>query len=217
MQRFTAKSLTLSIILGCLVVSGCSTVYYKTMEQFGVHKRDLLKKAVIAARDDQKEAGEQFKDAMTRLKELYKFDGGKLETAYNQLKSEYDSSASKAQGVKKRVKDVEDISSDLFAEWDKEIGQISTPSLASNSRRQLQETKARYETMHTALKKAEQSMDPVLTQFKDHVLYLKHNLNAQAISSLKGESTAIQNDIGRLIEEMNRSISKADEFVKTLN
>ena len=59
-------------------------------------------------------------------------------------------------------------------------------------------------------------MEPVLRQFKDYVLYLKHNLNAQAIASLKGEATNIQDDISRLIEQMNASIAKADEFIKTL-
>lgn len=209
----------LILLLATLLIagSGCSSVYYKTMEQFGVHKRDLLKKAVIAARDDQKEAGEVFKDALTRLKELYKFDGGKLESTYSQLKSDYDNSAAQAQTVRKRVKDVETIAADLFSEWDKEIGQISTPSLQSASRRQLGETKSRFNTMFSALQKAEQSMDPVLTQFKDHVIYLKHNLNAQAIASLKGEAASIQTDITRLIAEMNKSITQADEFVKTLN
>ena len=59
-------------------------------------------------------------------------------------------------------------------------------------------------------------LDPVLTVFRDQVLYLKHNLNAQAVASLKGEATNIQNDIARLIEQMNASIARADEFVKTL-
>jgi hypothetical protein len=59
-------------------------------------------------------------------------------------------------------------------------------------------------------------MAPVLTQFKDYVLYLKHNLNAQAIASLKGEATNIQAEISKLIAQMNQSIAKADEFVKTL-
>ena len=71
--------------------------------------------------------------------------------------------------------------------------------------------------MLAALKKAEGSMNPVLVQFKDHVLYLKHNLNAQAIASLKGEGANIQDDIAKLIAEMNRSIAQADEFVKALN
>jgi len=50
----------------------------------------------------------------------------------------------------------------------------------------------------------------------DHVLYLKHNRNAQAIASLKGEAVSIQNDIARLIEELNASIQQADSFIKQM-
>jgi hypothetical protein len=79
---------------------------------------------------------------------------------------------------------------------------------------QLTTTRRRYNELHTSLIQAEQSMTPVLKQFGDYVLYLKHNLNAQAIASLKGEATSIQVEITRLLEEMNRSITRADEFVK---
>ena len=70
--------------------------------------------------------------------------------------------------------------------------------------------------MHTALKRAEESMAPVLVKLKDHVLFLKHNLNAQAIASLKGEAVSIQTEIGKLIEDMNKSIQRADEFIKQM-
>lgn len=61
-------------LLGTLsAVSGCRSTYYAAYEKFGVHKRDLLKKRVTAARDEQQAAGEQFKDALTRLKEITKF------------------------------------------------------------------------------------------------------------------------------------------------
>ena len=60
-------------------------------------------------------------------------------------------------------------------------------------------------------------MSPVLKQFNDYVLYLKHNLNAQAIASLKGEAASITTEINRLIEQMNKSIVRADEFVKGMN
>ena len=106
--------------------------------------------------------------------------------------------------------------SDLFAEWEREIGEISTPSLQSASRQQLTTTKQRYNDLHTALVSAEQTMAPVLRQFNDYVLYLKHNLNAQAIASLKGEAASITTEINRLIEQMNKSITRADEFVKNM-
>jgi len=210
--------------LGCSVLllatllpsSGCRSTYYAAYEKFGVYKRDILKKRVTAARDEQKAAGEQFKDALTRLKEITQFEGGELEKQYNALKSEFDDCTSRAQAVGKRIKDMHTVATDLFAEWEKEIGQIGTPSLREGSERQLRETRERYQTVETALQKAEQSMTPVLNQFRDYVLFLKHNLNAQAVASLKGEAANIQGEISRLITQMNTSIARADEFIKTL-
>jgi hypothetical protein len=195
---------------------GCRTAYYAAYEKLGVYKRDLLKKRVVAARDEQEAAGEQFKDALTRLKELYAYNGGELEKRYRVLQSDYDNSAARAEAVHKRVRDMETVAEDLFTEWEQEITQISTPSLQASSRQKLGETRARYAGMHTTLLQAEKSMDPVLVQLRDHVLYLKHNLNASAIVSLKGEATGIQDEIGRLLTQMNRSIAQADEFIKTL-
>jgi len=207
-----------SITLLSLVVltSGCSSLYYSTYEKFGVYKRDLLKKRVAEARDDQQEAQTQFKDALTRLKEITQFDGGELERAYSSLKGEYDDCVSSAESVRKRIRDVETVAEDLFKEWEKEIGEIGTPALRESSRQQLTATRERYNDLHRALASAEQSMTPVLAQFKDYVLYLKHNLNAQAIASLKGETNSIQQDIARLIDQMNHSIARADEFIQTM-
>lgn len=207
---------TIAWLLPVLVSVGCSGTYYATMEKFGVYKRDLLKTRVVAARDEQKAAGEQFKDAMTRLKELYGVDGGKLEKTYLSLQGEYDQCVASAERVQKRIRDMETVARDLFLEWEREIKEISTPSLQEGSRAQLATTRVRYESLRDALRKAEQSMAPVLTQFKDHVLYLKHNLNAQAIASLKGEATSIQTEIDRLIRQMNSSIAAADEFIQSL-
>jgi hypothetical protein len=59
-------------------------------------------------------------------------------------------------------------------------------------------------------------MDPVLTRFHDQVLVLKHNLNAAAIADLKGEASDIQNDISKLLQDMNHAISQADSFINAL-
>jgi len=206
----------LAAVLCIVSLCGCRSSYYAAWETFGVYKRDLLKKKVVAARDGEKAASEQFKDALTRLKELYNFDGGKLEQTYSALQKDYDRSVIKAEEVRKRIKEMETVAGDLFAEWETEMKQISTPALRASSRKTLEETRDRYETLRSALKKAEQSMAPVLVQFRDHVLYLKHNLNAQAIASLKGQAANIQNEIAQLIGEMNNSIARAEEFIKAL-
>lgn len=57
---------------------------------------------------------------------------------------------------------------------------------------------------------------PLQRQFRDQVLYLKHNLNAAAIGSLRGTAYSIQGNIQRLLEQMNRSIAEADHFIQTM-
>jgi len=206
----------LGLALALLLLGGCRSAYYSAWEKFGVYKRDLLKKRVVAARDEQKAAGEQFKDALTRLKEITGFSGGDLEKTYNSLNRDYERSVTRADAVHKRVRDVESVADDLFAEWEKELKEISTASLRDDSRNKLRETRRRYEELHASLKRAEDSMDPVLRRFHDQVLYLKHNLNAAAMASLKGEASNIQVEISKLLEDMNAAIAQADKFIGAL-
>jgi hypothetical protein len=212
------KRLLLGGLLPVLLVSlsSCRSTMYSAYETVGVYKRDLLKKRVVAARDEEKGAQQEFKDALTRLKELTGFEGGELEKRYRQLQSNYNDAASRVAAVHKRVRDVETVAEDLFAEWEKENKQIETDSLRQVSRQQLNDTRHRYDEMLSALKKSEQSMDPVLHKLHDYVLALKHTLNAQAIAALGGESAKIQADVSRLIEDMNASIAHADEFIRQM-
>lgn len=206
----------LALLCGLTILTGCRSTYYSVMETFGQHKRDLLKESLTAAGQAQQEATEQFKDALTQLKELTGFDGGELEKRYGQFKAEYEACDSASGAVKSRIRKVERISRDLFAEWERELGDISSPTLRADSQRKLSQTRARYDTLHASLIRAETSMVPVLTQMKDYVLYLKHNLNAVAIGSLKDEAESISQEINRLIGDMNRSIEQTESFVREL-
>ncbi len=210
------KAICRILLISLFVITGCKNVVYSTYEKFGVYKRDLLTKRVTAARDEQKGAQQEFKDALTRLKEITGFEGGKLESEYRKLQGNYDDAAARVAAVHKRIRDVETVAHDLFAEWEKENGQIQTESLRRTSREQLNETRIRYDQMVAALKDAEASMDPVLGKLHDYVLALKHSLNAQAVASLQGESIKIQADISKLLADMNAAIERADEFVRAM-
>ena len=49
------------LLLSAVLLGGCSTVYYKTMEKFGYEKRDILVDRVEDARDSQNDAQETFR------------------------------------------------------------------------------------------------------------------------------------------------------------
>ncbi|SHJ98376.1 Protein of unknown function [Malonomonas rubra DSM 5091] len=198
------------------LLAGCSTAYYGAMEKIGIHKRDILVDRVEAARDSQMETKEQFSSALEQFKSVLAFDGGELETKYNDLKWVLEDSEKQAEDVRERIAAVEDVAEALFNEWEDELDQYSSASMRRSSENQLKQTRSQYYKLIGAMKKAETKIDPVLNPLRDQVLFLKHNLNARAISSLQAELGSIETDVSRLIREMEASIKEADQFINTL-
>lgn len=205
----------IAIAVICLL-SGCESTYYKTMETMGYHKRDIMVDRVEDARDAQEEAKAQFESALEKFSSVLGFHGGNLEEKYDQLKGEYDQSVIKADAVRSRIAAVENVAEDLFAEWQEELNQYTSSSLRRSSAGKLKETKRKYAQLIGAMKRAERKIDPVLSAFHDQVLYLKHNLNAQAIASLQSELASIETDVAGLIKEMEASIVEANSFIDSM-
>jgi hypothetical protein len=201
----------------CLSALGCQTAYYSAMEKLGYEKRDILVSRVDEARDAQQEAKEQFEDALQQFIAVTNYSGGELEQQYSSLKSEFEDSESRATDVRKRIDDVERVSRDLFDEWSGELEQYSNVEMRRTSKKQLDATRTRCDKLIKVMRSAEKKLDPVLDAFRDRVLFLKHNLNARAIASLRGERAKVEADIGALIADMNRSIAEADGFIEAMS
>ncbi|MGD9850439.1 MAG: DUF2959 domain-containing protein [Nitrospirales bacterium] len=199
-----------------VVTGGCQSLYYGAMEKIGYHKRDLMVSHVEKARDAQQDAKEQFKSALDRFTKTLNIKGGELQEKYDVLHAEYEQSTAKAQAVRDRIASVEDVSVALFEEWETELKEYSSASLRQNSQKQLTQTRAQYAQLIKAMKRAETTMDPVLATFKDQVLFLKHNLNAQTIASLKSELSTVEGNVASLIKEMESSIKEADSFISVM-
>ncbi|MGK0188125.1 MAG: hypothetical protein ACI9R3_003917 [Verrucomicrobiales bacterium] len=199
-----------------LFLTSCSSVYFGALEKVGVHKRDLMIKRVLKARDAQEEAKEQFQTTLQQFSQVTGFDGGKLQETYETLQAAYDRSEVKAKAVKSRNDDVENVSKALFREWQAEVKTFENRDLQVNSERQLRAARQKYEQLMTAMRRAEDRIDPVLRAFRDQVLYLKHNLNARAISSMQGELRRVEIDVASLVREMERAIGEAEAFVRSM-
>lgn len=199
-----------------LAAAGCSQVYYGAMEKVGIAKREILADRVERTREAQKEAKEQFADALQRFLAVTKADGGDLQRKYDALTSEFQRADARAKEVRERIAAVEDVAEALFREWKQELGQYSSASMRSESQRQLDTTRRRYDALLGLMKRAAERMDPILATFRDQVLFLKHNLNARAIASLSSTHRTLEADISRLISDMEASIREAETFIKDL-
>ena len=196
-----------------LLLAGCGAAYYDAWEQVGVHKRDILVDRIEDTQEAQEETQEQFKDTLEQYKAVVNFDGGDREKLYNKLNAEYEDSEQAAKAISVHIDSVEDVAEDLFEEWEDELAQIQNRTLRDDSAKKLHDTRYKYQQMVKSMRKAEKSVHSVLTTLRDQVLYLKHNLNARAISALKGELSTINSEVNRLILDMQKSIDKANLFI----
>ena len=191
-------------------------MYYNTMEKFGFAKREILVDRVEKTQKAQTAAKEQFADALQRFLAVTRADGGDLQRKYDELNREFTRSEARAKEVRERIAAVENVAEALFREWRRELGQYSNASLRDESQRQLDATRRRYDDLMRLMRRAADRMEPVLRLFRDQVLFLKHNLNAQALASLDTNRRTLEADISQLIADMEASIREAESFIRSL-
>jgi uncharacterized protein YoxC len=217
MPHAPALGLRLAICLSLLAAfTGCKSAYYSTMETFGYEKRDILVDRVTDARDEQEQAKVQFTSALDQFKAVIDFQGDDLEAMYEELNAGYKKSKRSADDVGDKIDKVESVAQALFEEWEEELNAYNSEELRAVSAKRLDETRSRYEQLIGAMERAEASIPPVLASMQDQVLFLKHNLNAQAIASIQGTAEGIQRDIQSLIDEMEKSINEANAFINQM-
>ncbi len=214
MKRFMLHAVALSSLLA--ILAGCKGTYYSAMEKLGYHKRDLLVNRVQDARDAQEQAKAQFQSALDQFTAVVGFEGGELEKTYKRLNTEFERSEDRARAVHKRIEDVQEVAKALFREGEAELGEYTNPTLQKLSRERLEQTQDRYARLIDAMKRAEARIDPVLAAFRDQVLFLKHNLNAQAVASLEDELVSVRTDVSSLLKAMEVSIAEANDFIKAM-
>ena len=216
LRRRASQVLCAALVALVPALPACQSAYYATMEKFGVHKREILVDRVEEGRDSQQEAKKEIVDALEAFKAVAGFEGGELETVYERLKDRYESSDDAVADVRKRISSIEDVAAALFKEWSGEIKGMQDAELKRSSQEMLDDTKARCAKLVGAMKAAESKMEPVLVKLKDHVTFLKHNLNARAVASLQKNLVTIETDVSALVADMEKSIAEADSFIQAM-
>jgi chromosome segregation ATPase len=211
------KTAFILLLTGLVLLTGCTSVYYKTMEKLGKEKRDILVQRVKDTKKDQEQTKQQLQTTMEKFQQLTGFQGGDLEKNYKKLNDEYQRAEDQGNKLRDRIKSIDQVSNDLFSEWQKEINEMRNSQLKTRSSALLKDAKDRQGMYMKAMHKTEDQMTPVLAAFRDQVLFLKHNLNARAIGSLKGTSAKINADVVTLTKSIDSSMAEADRLIASLS
>ena len=198
------------------LLAGCTSTYYKTMRTLGKEKRDILVQRIKDAKKDQDQTKAQLQTTMQSFQALTGFQGGSLEKSYKRLNSDYESAASQAGKLHDKIQSIDQVSKDLFKEWQGEINAMDNAKLKAQDNVMLRNAKTRQATYMRAMRRTEDQVAPVLKAFQDQVLFLKHNLNSRAIGSLKGTTVTLQGDVADLIQSIDASSQEADKLISSL-
>lgn len=196
--------------------TGCTSLYYSGMKKLGKEKREILVGRIEDGKEAQQDAAKQFKTALEAFQAATGFQGGDLEKVHSKLNSEYEHVESRVKKVHDKIDSIDKVANDLFIEWNGEIAQMQNRQLRTDSQRLLHEAQSRHRLLMRQMKSSEAKMEPVLRVFRDQVLYLKHNLNARAISSLKKSVVEIDDDVAALIKDIELSTQEADKAIANL-
>jgi hypothetical protein len=210
------RVVSLSLIVFALLLSGCQSTYYKAMSTLGKEKRDILVQRIKDAKKDQDQTKQQLQTTMESFQALTGFKGGSLEKSYKRLNSDYEGAASQAGKLHDKIQSIDQVSNDLFKEWQGEINAMDNGRLKSQDTVMLRNAKTRQTTYMRAMRRTEDQIEPVLKAFHDQVLFLKHNLNARAIGSLKNTSAGLQSDVAGLVQSIDASSQEADKLISSL-
>ncbi|MBT8085436.1 MAG: DUF2959 domain-containing protein [Woeseia sp.] len=213
-QHFNLQILRMTTIFGLFVMlTGCATVQYSALEKVGIHKRDILVDRVEDARDAQADTREDLVSAYEELSSLINYDGGELEKKYKRLSSSVEDAGDARDELDDRLTAIDRVSKDLFKEWESELDLYTNPGLRADQKEKLGVARTQFATMRSRMQKARDRVDPVMAVLSDNVLFLKHSLNAQALTALRGQAAVLEGQVDVLIRDMQVAIDEADAFI----
>jgi len=210
---------TIFAVCLALTVSACGTVQnvqYSALEKVGIHKRDILVDRIEDTSKTQEKAKKQFQSAYDELVSLVNIEDGGLESKYKRMAKAVKASEARAEELDDRIKSVNEVANALFTEWQNELKEYQSASLRRSSETNLNSTKQRFMVIYKKMQASQQRVEPVLKVLQDNTLFLRHNLNARAVSGLSGEVLIIEDKVAVLIQQMEASIKESRNFIDAM-
>lgn len=198
---------------GVMILAGCSQTYYGTMETFGKHKRQLVTDHVLNVRDAQSSVSQKFTVALEQFQVSSTLRGVMLEEKYKELQNLYAACDSSTGKLESEIDKLNNVLDAMFEEWQGELEGYSDPQLRRASEDRLNRTMARYDKLVMGFERGTENIYPALKAYKDQLLFVKHNLNAQADGSVKQEFGKFQSQITSLLRQLDASMAECDSFI----
>src|ERR1700753_3739744 len=125
------------------------------MSTLGKEKSDILVSRIKDAKKDQDQTKQKLQTTMESFQALTGFTGGSLEKSYKGPTSDYESAAWQAGKLHDKIQSIDQVSNDLFKEWQGEINAMDNGKLKSQDSVMLRNAKDTPATYMRAMRRTD--------------------------------------------------------------
>ncbi len=140
----------------------------------------------------------------------------KRRSSYNELVKALERCEEKTKELRKRHEEMDKQAEEYFKRWKNSVKDIKNADLEQRSEGRLETTRRRYREVSESWKGMREDYEPVLAELRDQIVYLGHDLNEDAVLSLKEDAAELEELASALFRSMEGFGSTADEYISGL-
>lgn len=182
----------------------------------GVRQTERLAKKADALIDEIAKAQEQVRATLTAQRTLVFGAATDLRKPYRALDKEIGRTAKRREAVRRSADAAKAESTDYFRAWAGSLPLIEDDDLRGRSEERLRDSRARFDGIVEAGRRAAAAYEPLIGRLRDQWNYLGHDLNPTGIESLRPDAQKLAEEGDRLLAEIDDSLRQAREYVASI-
>ncbi|HEX5137005.1 MAG TPA: DUF2959 family protein [Planctomycetota bacterium] len=138
---------------------------------------------------------------------------GDAAKAHKDLVKAVEASEDQADDLRNRIEEMQAAAAPVFDQWTKDLEAYSNPEMRQRSQARLAAARERYDAVVAAV-------DPLLVEYesinqslRDHVLFLKHDMNPAAIATIQDDVRSVAKDAASLDGQFNNGRAAARAYI----
>ena len=132
--------------------------------------------------------------------------------AYKQLEKALSKSEKSVVAVGARAEKMELVATEFFASWESSLAEFGSDEMRARSEERMNDTRQRYDGILTAGREAGDAFAPFVTQLKDQILFLGHDLNTGAIKELSEDAKKLNGQAEKVFSRVDETIESAQTY-----
>jgi len=184
--------------------------------QAGAEQTQKLLKTVESTVKSIGEARQQLEKTLAGYNSIMDLTAKDTKDAYKNLGKDITESEKKVADTKLKVDEMNAEAGRNFTAWKDSASAITDPDLRKRSEQRLADSQARYEKIAAAGKDARQSFDSLMTDIKNQSTFLGNDLNASAITSLKGDAAKFNTRAKTVFDKIDGVNKMFDTYVTSM-